>query len=339
MHVPLQTAEAARAAAKSLNADCCIAIGGGSTIGLAKAIALDCGLPILAVPTTFSGSEMTPVWGLTEGGIKTAGRDVRVLPKTVIYDPELTLSLPPAAAGTSGINAMAHAVEALYAEDANPVASLMAEESLRALAASLPKIIAEPANLEARGAALYGAWLAGMVLSLVGVALHHKLCHTLGGSFGLPHAEMHTLMLPHTAAYNAPATRRTPWRVSRAPWGRRARPAVSIIWPAPWARKWRCRNWACAKRIWTAPRISRSAIPITIRARSRKPPSVRCWTTLSTAARQAAKRCGVSPRPSPARGPVETSAMEAERDAGELFARYYTPKQICIWKLLGRSAL
>lgn len=205
-----------RAAAKSLNADCCIAIGGGSTIGLAKAIALDCGLPILAVPTTFSGSEMTPVWGLTEGGIKTAGRDVRVLPKTVIYDPELTLSLPPAAAGTSGINAMAHAVEALYAEDANPVASLMAEESLRALAASLPKIIAEPANLEARGAALYGAWLAGMVLSLVGVALHHKLCHTLGGSFGLPHAEMHTLMLPHTAAYNAPATPDAMARVARA---------------------------------------------------------------------------------------------------------------------------
>jgi maleylacetate reductase len=216
MHVPLQTAEAARAAAKSLNADCCIAIGGGSTIGLAKAIALDCGLPILAVPTTFSGSEMTPVWGLTEGGIKTTGRDVRVLPKTVIYDPELTLSLPPAAAGTSGINAMAHAVEALYAEDANPVASLMAEESLRALAASLPKIIAEPANLEARGAALYGAWLAGMVLSLVGVALHHKLCHTLGGSFGLPHAEMHTLMLPHTAAYNAPATPDAMARVARA---------------------------------------------------------------------------------------------------------------------------
>jgi len=216
MHVPLQTAEAARAAAKSLNADCCIAIGGGSTIGLAKAIALDCGLPILAVPTTFSGSEMTPVWGLTEGGIKTAGRDVRVLPKTVIYDPELTLSLPPAAAGTSGINAMAHAVEALYAEDANPVASLMAEESLRALAASLPKIIAEPANLEARGAALYGAWLAGMVLSLVDVALHHKLCHTLGGSFGLPHAEMHTLMLPHTAAYNAPATPDAMARVARA---------------------------------------------------------------------------------------------------------------------------
>ncbi len=216
MHVPLETAEAARAAAKRLNADCCIAIGGGSATGLAKAIALDCGLPILAVPTTFSGSEMTPVWGLTEGGIKTTGRDVRVLPKTVIYDPELTLSLPPAAAGTSGINAMAHAVEALYAENANPIASLMAEESLRALAASLPKIIAEPANLEARSEALYGAWLAGMVLSLVGVALHHKLCHTLGGSFGLPHAETHSLILPHVAAYNAPAAPDAMARVARA---------------------------------------------------------------------------------------------------------------------------
>ena len=159
---------------------------------------------------------MTPIWGLTEGGVKTTGRDARVLPKTVIYDPELTLTLPPAAAGTSGINAMAHAVEALYAENANPITSLMAEESLRALAASLPKITAEPANLEARSEALYGAWLAGMVLGSVGMALHHKLCHTLGGSFGLPHAETHTLILPHAAAYNAAAAPQAMARVARA---------------------------------------------------------------------------------------------------------------------------
>ena len=216
MHVPLETAEAGRAEAKRLNADCCVAIGGGSTIGLAKAIALDSGLPILAVPTTFAGSEMTPIWGLTEGGVKTTGRDPRVLPKTVIYDPELTLTLAPAAAGTSGINAMAHAVEALYAENANPIASLMAEESLRALAASLPKIIAEPADLRARSEALYGAWLAGRVLGSVGMALHHKLCHTLGGSFGLPHAETHTLILPHAAAYNAAAAPEAMARVARA---------------------------------------------------------------------------------------------------------------------------
>ncbi len=216
MHVPIETAEAARAEAKRVNADCCVAIGGGSTTGLAKAIALDSGLPILAIPTTFAGSEMTPIWGLTEGGVKTTGRDARVLPKTVIYDPELTLTLPPGAAGASGINAMAHSVEALYAENANPIASLMAEESLRALAASLPKIVAQPADLEARSEALYGAWLAGIVLGSVGMALHHKLCHTLGGSFGLPHAETHTLILPHAAAYNAAAAPEAMASVARA---------------------------------------------------------------------------------------------------------------------------
>ena len=216
MHVPIETARAAQAEAKRLNADCCVAIGGGSTTGLAKAIALESGLPIVAIPTTFAGSEMTPIWGLTEDGIKTTGRDARVLPKTVIYDPELTLTLPPAAAGTSGINAMAHSVEALYAENANPVASLMAEESLRALAASLPKIIAQPDDLAARSEALYGAWLAGLVLGTVGVALHHKLCHTLGGSFAMPHAEIHTLILPHAAAYNAAAAPDAMARVARA---------------------------------------------------------------------------------------------------------------------------
>ena len=179
-----------------MGADCCVAIGGGSTIGLAKAIARDSGLVIVAVPTTFAGSEMTPIWGLTEGGVKTIGRDACVLPKTVIYDPKLILRLPPAAAGISGINAMAHAVEALYVEYANPITSLMAEESLRALAASLPKIVA----------ALYGAWLAGTVGGSVGMALHHKLCHTLGGSFGLPHA----------AAYNAIAAPEAMARVARA---------------------------------------------------------------------------------------------------------------------------
>jgi maleylacetate reductase len=137
MHVPIETANAARAVAKSLSADCCVAVGGGSTIGLGKAIALEFGLPIIAVPTTYAGSEMTPIWGVTEGGAKRTGRDIRVLPKTVIYDPELTLSLPPQLSGVSGLNAIAHCVEALYARDANPIISLMAEEGIRALAASL----------------------------------------------------------------------------------------------------------------------------------------------------------------------------------------------------------
>ncbi len=202
MHVPITTAEEARRLARTLSADCCVAVGGGSTIGLAKAIALESGLPILAVPTTYAGSEMTPIWGLTEGGMKRTGRDPRVLPRTVIYDPELTLSLPPSLSGVSGMNAIAHCVEALYAQDANPIISLMAEEGVRALAEALPVIARHPDDLEARGKALYGAWLAGAALGSVGMALHHKLCHTLGGTFNLPHAETHAILIAHVAAYN-----------------------------------------------------------------------------------------------------------------------------------------
>ena len=186
MHVPLPVAEDARRVARELGADCCIALGGGSTVGLAKAIALTSSLPVVAVPTTYSGSEMTTVYGLTEGGLKRTARDARVLPRTVIYDPELTLGLPPAVSAASGMNAIAHCVEALYARDANPITSLMAEEGIRALAAALPRIMKNQNDLDARSDALYGAWLAGVALGSTGVALHHKLCHTLGGSFNLP---------------------------------------------------------------------------------------------------------------------------------------------------------
>jgi alcohol dehydrogenase class IV len=216
MHVPIETARDARDLARRLDADLSIAVGGGSTIGLAKAIALELGLPILAIPTTFSGSEMTPIWGLTEGGVKRTGRDAKVLPRTVIYDPTLTLTLPPAIAGPSGMNAIAHCVEALYAENANPVVSLMAEEGIRALAESLPTVVAKPGELDAHAMALYGAWLAGACLASVGMALHHKLCHTLGGSFNLPHAETHTVILPYATAYNESATPAAMQRVSRA---------------------------------------------------------------------------------------------------------------------------
>ncbi|MFM0286992.1 maleylacetate reductase [Paraburkholderia megapolitana] len=216
MHVPLELAIEARAVAQQLNADCAIAVGGGSTIGLGKAIALDSGLPILAVPTTYAGSEMTPIFGLTEGGLKRTGTDLRVLPKTVIYDPELTLTLPAPMSVTSGINAIAHAAEGLYSRDANPVISLMAEEGIAALARALPKIVEQPLDLEARSDALYGAWLCGHVLGSVGMALHHKLCHTLGGSFNLPHAQTHTIVLPHALAYNAAAAPYAMSRIARA---------------------------------------------------------------------------------------------------------------------------
>jgi maleylacetate reductase len=216
MHVPTDLAERARKEAARLKADCLIPVGGGSTTGLAKAIALTNGVPIVAVPTTYAGSEMTPIWGLTEGHVKRTGRSTSVLPRVVIYDPELTLALPPSVSATSGVNAIAHCVEALYAENGNPIASLMAEEGIRALSASLPLIVANPANLEARAEALYGAWLGGAVLGMVGMALHHKLCHVLGGTFNLPHAELHTVVLPHATAYNAKAAPEAMRRIAHA---------------------------------------------------------------------------------------------------------------------------
>ena len=205
MHVPIETAREAREVARRLGADCAVAIGGGSTTGLGKAIALDSGLPILAIPTTYAGSEMTPIYGITESGLKKTGKDARVLPRTVLYDPELTLSLPVAMSVTSGINAIAHAAEGLYAVDGNPVMDLMAQAGIAALGRALPAIFKQPADPDARADALYGAWLCGTVLGNVGMALHHKLCHTLGGSFNLPHAETHTIVLPHALAYNASA--------------------------------------------------------------------------------------------------------------------------------------
>jgi len=216
MHVPAPVAASACARAEQLGADACIALGGGSPIGLGKAVALRLGLPILAVPTTYAGSEMTPIWGLTEDGVKRTGRDLAVLPKTVIYDPELTLSLPPAIAGPSGINAIAHCVEALYSDTANPITSLMAREGIAALARSLPAIVADPGDVSARSDALYGAWLAGASLASVGMALHHKLSHTLGGSFGLPHAQTHCVLLPHVAAFNRSAAPAAMDSISRA---------------------------------------------------------------------------------------------------------------------------
>ncbi|GGX43008.1 maleylacetate reductase [Streptomyces fructofermentans] len=205
MHVPAQVADRAVEVARETGADGCVAVGGGSATGLGKMVALRTGLPLLAVPTTYSGSEMTPVWGLTEHGGKRTGRDPAVLPRSVVYDPELTLSLPVGLSVTSGVNAVAHAVEALYAPDGNPLVSLMAEEGVRAMTSALAVIAERPSDLEARGRALYGAWLCGSCLGATAMGLHHKLCHVLGGTFGLPHAETHTVVLPYVLAYNAPA--------------------------------------------------------------------------------------------------------------------------------------
>jgi alcohol dehydrogenase class IV len=216
MHVPIETAREAREVAQRLGADCAVAIGGGSTTGLGKAIALDSGLPIIAIPTTYAGSEMTPVYGITEGGLKKTGKDARVVPRAVIYDPELTLSLPAAMSLTSGINAIAHSAEGLYSADRNPVIDFMVRDGIAALGRALPAICRNPQDLQARSDAFYGAWLCGIVMGSVGMALHHKLCHTLGGTFNLPHAETHTAVLPHALAYNAPAAPEAMAKIAQA---------------------------------------------------------------------------------------------------------------------------
>jgi maleylacetate reductase len=216
MHTPVAVTDEALAHFTARNCDCIVAIGGGSTIGLGKAIALRTDAPQVVVPTTYAGSEVTPILGQTETGRKTTQRTLKVLPEVVIYDVDLTLTLPARMTATSGMNAIAHAVEALYARDANPVVSLMAEEGIRALAAGLPVLIDRPQDKEARSEAQYGAWLCGTTLGVVGMALHHKICHALGGAFDLPHADMHSIVLPHVAAFNAVAAPKALGRVARA---------------------------------------------------------------------------------------------------------------------------
>ncbi|UWM78145.1 maleylacetate reductase (plasmid) [Rhizobium sp. WSM4643] len=205
MHTPVNVTERAMATYNAAGADCVVAIGGGSTIGLGKAIAYRNDALQIVVATTYAGSEVTPILGQTENGQKTTVRGAGILPEVVIYDPELTLGLPVNMSVSSGLNAMAHAVEGLYARDRNPISSMMAVEGLRALKQALPQIVNAPGDIESRSEALYGSWLCGTVLGAVGMALHHKLCHTLGGSFDLPHAETHAIILPHSAAYNAEA--------------------------------------------------------------------------------------------------------------------------------------
>jgi len=203
IHVPRAVAEAGLAAARLTKADGLIAAGGGSAIGLAKIIARDTGLPIVALPTTYSGSEATPIWGTSEGERKTTGRDTKVLPRTVIYDPGLTLGLPAAVTAASAMNAIAHCVEGLWVAERTPVTVAYATEAMRRFGAHLPRAVQNGADLDARAECLIGAWLAGTVLT-GGTGLHHKLAHVLGG-LGLPHAETHAIMLPHVMRFNLDA--------------------------------------------------------------------------------------------------------------------------------------
>jgi maleylacetate reductase len=208
MHTPMSVTEEAMRVVQSEGCDGSIALGGGSSTGLGKAIAFRTDLPQLVIPTSYAGSEMTNILGETQDAAKTTRRDAKIQPETVIYDADLLATLPDAFAATSGMNAIAHAVEGLYAVDGNPIMSLMAEEGIRALSSALPK------NDYAQ--ALYGAWLCGTVLGSVSMALHHKLCHVLGGTFNLPHAETHAVILPHATAYNASGSGEAMTRIARA---------------------------------------------------------------------------------------------------------------------------
>ena len=215
-HVPVEVADAARKQAAAVGADAVLSVGGGSATGTAKAVALTTGLPVIAVPTTYAGSEVTPVWGLTDGERKTTGVDTRVLPRLVIYDPELTVSLPGPLSAASGLNAMAHCVDAFWAPGRNPVSALAAGEAIRVLAAALPAVSEDGTDVGARGDLLYGAYLAGTAFAVAGSGLHHKICHVLGGRYGLPHAQTHAIMLPYVLAFNAPGAPDAARRISQA---------------------------------------------------------------------------------------------------------------------------
>lgn len=204
-HVPVDLVQRTVAGVEAKSGDLVVAVGGGSAIGLGKAVALRLGLPTVAVPTTYAGSEMTPIYGITDGAVKRTGRDEQVLPRTVVYDPVLTVGLPASVTAASGMNAIAHSVEALWIPAADPIVAVFAVEGLRLLAKALPRAVAQPDDLSARADGLLGACLAGRALGAVGSGLHHKICHALGGAFGLPHAETHAVVLPYVTFFNAPA--------------------------------------------------------------------------------------------------------------------------------------
>jgi maleylacetate reductase len=215
-HVPVDVAERARSAASDARADLLVCVGGGSATGVAKAVALTSGLPVVAVPTTYAGSEATDVWGLTENGAKTTGRDARVLPRAVVYDATLTLSLPVSVSVASGLNALAHCVDSMWAPRRDPVNAALAVEGARALRSGLPGVVSEPTGLGGREEVLYGAYLAAVAFASAGSGLHHTACHVLGGMFDLPHAQTHAVVLPHVLALNAPHAPEAERRIAAA---------------------------------------------------------------------------------------------------------------------------
>jgi maleylacetate reductase len=204
-HTPAEVTAQALELVHDHDVDCVLAIGGGTVTGLAKALAARTGIDQVIMPTTYAGSEMTPVLGETVDGVKRTRSSESIRPGTVIYDVDLTTSLPVPLSVSSAINAMAHAVEALYSPDCDARTTEIALEAIGLIARALPVIVNDPTDQDARYGLLRAAQQAGTCLGSVGMGLHHKLCHTLGGSFGLSHAETHTVVLPHVVAFTAPA--------------------------------------------------------------------------------------------------------------------------------------
>jgi maleylacetate reductase len=203
-HCPLPIADEALEAFVAHDADGIVTIGGGSSIGLGKFIAAKRGAPLLAIPTTLSGSEMTSLYGVKIGNEKRTSNDIAARPRAVIYDPALTGTLPAHETAATGMNCLAHCVEALYPAQPNPVARLLALEGIRSLATSLPGVV-ERNDVASRARALYAGFIGGMLVSMVGIGLHHKICHVIGGHFDVPHGDSNSTVLPHVVAFNAPA--------------------------------------------------------------------------------------------------------------------------------------
>lgn len=215
-HVPVEKAEKARAAANEHGVDLLVSIGGGSTTGLAKAVALTTGIPIVAVPTTYAGSEATNVWGLTESSRKTTGVDPRVLPITVVYDVLSLLTLPVELSIASGLNALAHAVDSMWAPRADPINAALAVEAVTALSGGLREIVRSPVGQDGHEQTLYGAYLSAVAFASAGSGLHHKICHVLGGAYDMPHAQTHAVVLQHVLEFNAPCAPSAEKRLARA---------------------------------------------------------------------------------------------------------------------------
>lgn len=220
MHVPTEVSERARSAAVAGEIDLIVSVGGGSTTGLAKAVALrdspKAGTPILAVPTTYAGSEATNVWALTEGETKTTGVDDGVVPRTIVYDASLMMTLPLELSVASGLNALAHCIDSMWAPRTDPIDKALAGEGIRALASGLRAVVTDPQQLDGREQTLYGAYLGAVVFGSAGSGLHHKICHVLGGMFNLPHAETHAIVLPHVLAFNTPNAADAERRIAEA---------------------------------------------------------------------------------------------------------------------------